>query len=152
MSPETEGLWLPGDSCISHQCLLSTWLGLQPLSILLSGPIKLVWLSLHNIWKRKGKKAFFFPNTHQRVVVFRFQMPLRALRKHCSCVAHHSMNSSLPSEGRMKPSGRSCSQLFPATPSLLRAQQSPSHMPPPLLGASHSNTGNKLYPQEPFSL
>lgn len=151
VSPETEGHRLPGDSWISHQCLLSTWLELWPLTTVFSGPIKRVWLSLHNVWKRKEKKkkAFFFFFTHQQAVVFRFQMPLPAHRKHCPCVSHHSMKSPLPSGGRMKPSGKSCSQLFPATPSLHRALQSRSHVPPPLPAASHTSRSNKRYPQGP---
>lgn len=76
------------------------------------------------------KKRLFFFFTHQQAVVFRFKMPLQAHRKHCSCVSHHSMKSPLPSGGRMKPSGKSCSQLLPATPSLLGALQSTSHVPP----------------------
>lgn len=132
VSPDTEGHRRPGDSWISHQCLLSTWLELWPLTTVFSGPIKRVWLSLHNVWKRKKKKRrVFFFFTHQQAVVFRFQMPLPAHRKHCPCVSHHSMKSPLPSGGRMKPSGKSCSQLFPATPSPLRALQSASHVPPP---------------------
>lgn len=63
--------------------------------------------------KKKKKKKFF---THQQAVVFRFKMPLQTHRKRCSCVSHHSTKSPLPSGGRMKPSGRSCSRLFPATP------------------------------------
>lgn len=49
---------------------------------------------------RKKGEGFFFFFTHQQAVVFRFQMPLPAHRKHCPCVSHHSMKSPLPSGGK----------------------------------------------------
>lgn len=71
--------------------------------------------------KQKNNNSF----THWRVVVFRFKMPSQTHRKHCSCVSCHSTKSPLPSGERIKPSGRSCSQLF--STASLPAQSSTEH-------------------------